>query len=195
MTLQAKANCYQLWSSATQRKSQKQQNSGPVVAEWAAPQAFWSGQEGPERDFHLHTMMQVSALTKTWKGGGLSAVHDMSQCDWQMSKRYSHTEQTETCELGRNRPTLHSSCHIWSHLHVRGAAPEVLWLRPPDTSASLLLSLCGSHHYKVHTCLASLHENTHTHTPQISQVAFCNIIKFLISSFFDTFEIVSVIRI
>lgn len=69
-TLQAKANCYQLWSSAMQRKSQKQQNSGPVVAEWAAPQAFWSGQEGPGRDFHLLTMTQVSALTKTWRSGG-----------------------------------------------------------------------------------------------------------------------------
>lgn len=43
--------------------AKKQQDSGPVAAEWAAPRAFWSGQrEALERGFHLRSPTQVSAL-------------------------------------------------------------------------------------------------------------------------------------
>lgn len=113
----------------------------------AVAQAFWSGQEGPGRDFH-HQILQgwgLFPLCMTWA----SVIDKWAAVTLSKQKHASFQR-------------WHGSCNIWSHLHVRGAAPEVLRLRPPDTSASLLLGLWGSHHYKVHTHLASLQQHTHT---------------------------------
>lgn len=60
-TRQAKANCYQLWSLSIQRDKEKQQDSGLIATEWAASQAFWSGQ----RSTFIYAGTQVSSFRVT----------------------------------------------------------------------------------------------------------------------------------
>lgn len=120
-----------------QRKSQKQQNCGPVVADWAAPQAFWSGREAPDSRFHLYTMTQVSALTKPWKGGG--SFHSV----WRKRVRLSKQEPLQSERAKRNMrvgqqeintdTAVPPSCTQSGAWSTAARASGLLCLPPPET--------------------------------------------------------------